>query len=78
MTNAFDWKKFTDEEHAKKGGDPFKQIKYNAKVSRSISMSVQKLQDKNPYHGTIIGLSTKADESIFADRRRNINRSLIK
>jgi hypothetical protein len=26
MTNAFDWMKYTEEEHAK-NGDPFKQIK---------------------------------------------------
>jgi len=77
MTNAFDWKRFTDEEHAK-NGDPFKEIKHSAKISKMVTSSVQKLQDKNPYHGTIIGLSTKADESIFADKRRKINRPLIK
>lgn len=77
MTNAFDWKKYTDEEHAK-NGDPFKQIKHSAEMSKKITRNVQKIQDKNPYHGTIIGLSDKADKMIFADKRRNIDRTLIK
>lgn len=72
--NAFNWKQYTDEEHAKHGGDPFKRVKHNAKISLNTSMAVAKLQRKNPYHGTILGLSAKADEQLHAHKRNKINR----
>lgn len=76
MTNAFDWKQFTDEEHAKIGGDPFKKMKHNAKISLSASVSATNVQKKKPYHGTILGLSTKADEQIHAGKRNKINKEI--
>jgi hypothetical protein len=74
--NAFNWKQFTDEEHAKNGGDPFKRIKHNAKISLSTSVAVVKLQRQNPYHGTILGISSKSDEKIHAYKRNRINRDI--
>ena len=74
--NAFNWKQYTDEEHAKRGGDPFKAVKHNAKISLNTSVAVAKMQKKNPYHGTILGMSTKADEQIHAYKRNKINRDI--
>lgn len=56
--NAFDWKAYTDQEHAKKG-DPFKEIKRNAVISASVSEGIHKLREKNPGHGTVHGISAK-------------------
>jgi hypothetical protein len=57
--NAFDWKAYTDEEHAKHG-DPFKDIKRNAVISANVTEGVHKLRKKKPSHGTILGISDKA------------------
>lgn len=56
--NAFNWREFTDEEHAKKG-DPFAEIKRNAVISASVTEGIQKLREKNPSHGTVHGISAK-------------------
>ena len=56
--NAFNWKAYTDEEHAKHG-DPFKKIKQNAVISANTTAGVHKLRKKNPGHGTIQGMTTK-------------------
>lgn len=56
--NAFDWKAFTDEEHARRG-DPFADIKRNAVISASVSEGIHKLREKNPGHGTVHGISAK-------------------
>ena len=56
--NAFDWKTYTDQEHAKKG-DPFKEIKRNAVISSNVSEGIHKLREKNPLHGTVLGMTTK-------------------
>lgn len=73
MTNAFDWKTYTEEER-KKNGDPFRDIKLGARNSKQVSESVRKIQEKNPYHGTIMGISDKADSMINVDRRRRLNK----
>lgn len=56
--NAFNWREFTDEEHAK-NGDPFKDIKRNATISASVTEGIHKLREKNPSHGTVHGITTK-------------------
>ena len=56
--NAFDWKKFTDEEHAK-NGDPFKEIKRSAVISKNVTDGIHKIREKNPAHGTIFGITEK-------------------
>jgi hypothetical protein len=58
VVNAFNWKAFTDEEHAKKG-DPFKQIKRNALISQNVTEGMAKIREKNPSHGTVFGISDK-------------------
>ena len=58
VVNAFDWKAYTDEEHAK-GGDPFKQIKRNALISQNVTEGMAKIREKNPSHGTVFGISDK-------------------
>jgi hypothetical protein len=58
VTNAFDWKAYTDEEHAKRG-DPFKAIKRNAEISANVTQGVHKIRKKKPSHGTIFGISEK-------------------
>jgi glucose dehydrogenase len=68
--NAFDWKAYTEEEHAKRG-DPFKQIKRNAVISANVTEGIHKIRKKNPSHGTIFGitekrLSVKAPEMMYA------------
>ena len=56
--NAFNWKAYTDEEHAKHG-DPFKDIKRNAVISANTTEGIHKLRKKNPTHGTIFGITEK-------------------
>lgn len=56
--NAFDWKAYTDEEHARRG-DPFKDIKRNAVISANVTEGIHKIRKKNPTHGTIFGLTEK-------------------
>ncbi len=56
--NAFNWREYTDEEHARRG-DPFKDIKRNAAISVSVTEGIQKLREKNPSHGTIFGITDK-------------------
>ena len=59
VVNAFNWKEFTDEEHARRG-DPFADIKRNAVISAKTTEGVQKLRNKNPSHGTIHGITEKS------------------
>lgn len=56
--NAFSWKEYTDEEHARRG-DPFAEIKRSAVISAETTKGVQKLREKNPGHGTVHGISAK-------------------
>ena len=56
--NAFNWKEYTDEEHARRG-DPFKDIKRNAVISANVTEGIQKLREKKPSHGTIFGITEK-------------------
>jgi hypothetical protein len=56
--NAFNWKAYTDEEHAK-NGDPFAEIKRNATISKSVTEGIQKLRKTKPTHGTIFGITEK-------------------
>ena len=58
VVNAFNWKAYTDEEHAKRG-DPFKEIKRNAVISANVTEGIHKIRAKNPSHGTIHGITTK-------------------
>ena len=58
VANAFNWRQYTDEEHAKTG-DPFKEIKHNAKIGVIVTQTVHKIRKKNPTHGTMFGLTTK-------------------
>ena len=58
VVNAFNWKAYTDEEHAKKG-DPFAAIKRNAIISANVTEGMNKVRDKNPNHGTMFGITTK-------------------
>ena len=58
VVNAFNWKAYTDEEHAKHG-DPFAKLKRDAVISRNVTKGVDKLREKNPSHGTIHGISEK-------------------
>lgn len=59
VVNAFNWKAYTEEEHAKKG-DPFAEIKRNAVIGKKVAEGVQKLRAKNPSHGTIHGITEKS------------------
>lgn len=56
--SAFNWKEYTDQEHAK-NGDPFKDIKRNAVIGATVTKTVHKIRAKNPTHGTLFGLTTK-------------------
>lgn len=58
VVSAFDWKAYTDEEHAK-NGDPFADIKRNAIISKSVTEGVDKVRKKNPSHGTVHGITVK-------------------
>lgn len=70
--NAFDWKAYTDEEHAK-NGDPLAAIKRNAVISKNVTQGVHKLRAKNPSHGTILGITTKRLNIKEPDMMRNPN-----
>lgn len=56
--SAFNWREYTDQEHAKHG-DPFAEIKRNAVISKNVTEGVHKLRKKNPGHGTLHGISSK-------------------
>jgi hypothetical protein len=56
--NAFNWKQYTDEEIARRG-DPFNEIKRNAKIGAIVTQTVHKIRKKNPSHGTMFGLTNK-------------------
>jgi hypothetical protein len=56
--NAFDWKAYTDQEHARRG-DPFADIKRNAVISANVTEGMEKFREKNPSHGTIHGITQK-------------------
>lgn len=58
QVNAFNWKEYTDQEHAK-NGDPFKTIKRNAAISANMTEGLNKIREKNPSHGTIFGITEK-------------------
>ena len=58
VVNAFNWREYTDQEHALKG-DPFKNIKRNAVISANVTEGVHRLRKKNPSHGTIHGITEK-------------------
>lgn len=70
--NAFDWKAYTDEEHAKHG-DPFKDIKRNAVISANVTEGVHKLRKKKPSHGTIHGITEKSISYKAPDMMRKPN-----
>jgi hypothetical protein len=56
--SAFNWKEYTDQEIARRG-DPFKEIKRNAAISANVTEGIHKLREKNPSHGTVLGVTTK-------------------
>jgi hypothetical protein len=58
VVSAFNWKAYTDQEHAK-NGDPFKSIKRNAVISANVTEGIHKIRKKNPSHGTIFGITDK-------------------
>ena len=58
VVSAFNWKEYTDQEHAKHG-DPFKMIKRNAEIGALVTKTVHKIRAKNPSHGTVHGISNK-------------------
>jgi hypothetical protein len=58
VANAFNWKEYTDQEHAKHG-DPFKTIKRNAAISANVTEGIHRIREKNPSHGTIFGITEK-------------------
>jgi hypothetical protein len=56
--NAFNWKEYTDEERAKRG-DPFKQMKHGATISKRTSVAVERIRETKPSHGTVYGVTSK-------------------
>ena len=70
--NAFNWKAYTDEEHAKQG-DPFADIKRNAIISATVTEGIHKLRKKKPSHGTIFGITEKNISTRAPDMMRTKN-----
>jgi hypothetical protein len=58
VVNAFNWQEYTDQEHAK-NGDPFASIRRNAVISANVTDGMNRVRDKKPTHGTILGITTK-------------------
>ena len=56
--SAFNWKAYTDQEHAK-NGDPFKDIKRNAAISANVTEGIHRIRQTKPSHGTIFGITEK-------------------
>ena len=56
VVSAFNWKEYTDQEHAK-NGDPFKSIKRNAVISANVTEGIHRIRKTNPSHGTIFGIT---------------------
>lgn len=70
--NAFDWERYTEEEHARRG-DPFAEIKRNAVISKSVTDGIHKIRKKNPSHGTIHGITSKSISYKAPDMMRKPN-----
>ena len=75
--NAFNWKAYTDEQHAVHG-DPFADIKRSAIISATVTEGIHKLRKKNPSHGTVHGMTTKrlnlkAPEMMETHKCRKVN-----
>lgn len=58
MTNAFNWKEFTEEERAKRG-DLLRTIKIAQKISDSSMKLVEKKRMTNRAYGTLEGVTAK-------------------
>ena len=69
VVNAFNWKAFTDESHAKEG-DPFKSMKRGAEISRRTTECVAKIRETKPSHGTVAGITDKPLEPRAPDMMR--------
>jgi hypothetical protein len=74
VVNAFNWKEYTDQEHAK-NGDPFANIKRSAIISATVTEGIHKLRKKKPSHGTIFGItdgnvSTRAPDMMETKRAK--------
>lgn len=74
--SAFNWKEYTDQEHAK-NGDPFKTIKRNAAISANVTEGIHRIREKNPSHGTIFGITEKNISTRAPDMMEN-NRAKTK
>lgn len=79
--NAFNWKEYTDQEHAKKG-DPFADIKRNAIISASVTEGIHKIRKTKPSHGTVFGITDKnistVPPAMMGGARPNSGRKLPK
>ena len=70
VANAFNWKEYTDQEHAK-NGDPFKTIKRNAAISANMTEGLNKIRQTKPSHGTIFGITEKNISTRAPDMMEN-------
>ena len=70
QVNAFNWKAYTDQEHAK-NGDPFKTIKRNAAISANMTEGLNKIRQTKPSHGTIFGITEKNISTRAPDMMEN-------
>ena len=59
VKSAFDWMDYTNEERARRG-DPLAEVKRNADISRNVTRSMNKLRERKPSHGTILGITEKS------------------
>lgn len=59
VKSAFDWMDYTNEERARRG-DPLAEVKRNAEISRKVANGINKLRERKPSHGTILGITEKS------------------
>ena len=57
--NAFDWMDYTEQERARRG-DPLAEVKRNAEISRKVANGINRLRERKPSHGTILGITEKS------------------
>jgi hypothetical protein len=57
--NAFDWRRYNEEEKARTGGLKLAQMNTEANKGKGVTAYLEKRRETNPSHGTFFGMSEK-------------------
>jgi len=57
--NAFEWRRYNEEEAARTGGLKLKQMNTEANKGKGVTAYLEKRRETDPSHGTFFGISEK-------------------